>query len=170
MKDYRSNIVLIGMPGCGKTTIGKLLSERLGMKFIDTDCLLEKQEGCTIYELFRQGEESFRNLESKVITALEEENASIIATGGGVVKKESNMESLRKNGIIIYVDRSIEDIAADIDTSTRPLLAMGTDRLVQLYAERDCLYRKYSDFAIKSKDKIEDAVEGIIALLKDCRR
>ncbi len=162
MADNGKNIVLIGMPGCGKTIIGKLLSERLGKKFIDIDSLIERQEGCTISELFRHGEEYFRNLETEAVLALEKEETSIIATGGGTVKRASNMESLKKNGIIFYIDRSVSDITGDIDASTRPLLAGGADRLVQLYAERHDLYKRYSDFTVKNEGEITEVVENII--------
>jgi shikimate kinase len=162
MANNSKNIVLIGMPGCGKTIIGKLLAEKLGKKFIDIDSLIEKQEGCTINELFRHGEEYFRNLETEAVLALEKEEASVIATGGGTVKRASNIESLKKNGIIVYIDRSVRDIKADIDASTRPLLSNGTDRLVQLYAERHDLYRKYSNFTIKNEGEIAETVKNII--------
>ncbi len=160
-KDER-NIVLIGMPGCGKTTIGRLLAHRLGRSFIDIDSYIEKQAGCTVSRIFRQGEEVFRRLEAEAVLALENVKASVITTGGGIVKNASNMESLRKNGIIIYIDRSIEDISGDIDISTRPLLADGGDRLVQLYNERHELYRKYSDFTVENKGTLAATAEKII--------
>ena len=159
--DTSKNIVLIGLSGCGKTSIGKLLAEKLGRKFIDIDDLIEKQEGCTINELFRQGEEHFRNLETKAVLALEKEKALVISTGGGVVKRAVNMKSLKKNGIIIFIDRDISDIMNDIDTSTRPLLAGGRDRLLQMHAERYDLYKEYSDFTVYNGSKAADVVEDI---------
>jgi len=99
------------------------------------------------------------------VFALEREAASVIAAGGGIVKRAANLESLKKNGIIVFIDRSVKDITGDIDASTRPLLVKGTDRLVQLYAERYDLYRKYSDFAIKNEGKIMEAVENISNIL-----
>ena len=161
IKDER-NIVLIGMPGCGKTTIGRLLAHRLCRSFIDIESYIEKQEGCTINSIFHQGEEVFRRLEAEAVLALEAVKASVITTGGGIVKNALNMKSLHKNGIIVYIDRSIEDIAGDIDISTRPLLANGADRLVQLYTERHELYQKYSDFTVENKGTVAAAVENII--------
>lgn len=169
MDDTGKNIVLIGMPGCGKSTIGKVLSKKLGMKFIDIDIVIEKQEKCTISQLFQQGEEHFRNQEAKAVQSLENEDSSVIAAGGGVVKRASNMDSLRKNGIVIYIDRSIKDILMDIDISTRPLLAGGRERLEQLYRERCFLYRKYSDFTVTNKGKITETVENIIYMLRNMR-
>ena len=160
-RDTSKNIVLIGLTGCGKTSIGELLAEKLGRKFIDIDDMIEKQEGCTINELFLQGEEHFRNLETKAVLALEKEKDLVISTGGGVVKRAVNMKSLKKNGIIIFIDRDISDIMNDIDTSTRPLLAVGTDRLLQLHAERYDLYKEYSDFTVYNGSKAADVVEDI---------
>jgi shikimate kinase len=159
------NIVLIGMPGCGKTTIGRLLANKLGRRFIDTDSMIESRTGKTISQLFESGEEYFRKLETEAILALEEESACVISTGGGVVKRLRNMQSLKKNGIIFYIDRDLEDIIADINTGTRPLLAGGVDRLKGLYAEREALYKEYSDFVVKNKGSILQAVEGINSIL-----
>jgi len=163
----KRNIVLIGMPGCGKTTIGKLLAERLGKKFIDIDAYIEKLQGCTINEIFKQGEEVFRSLETEAVFALEKERSAVITTGGGIVKNPMNMSSLKKNGIIVYIDRSIESIAGDIDTSTRPLLAEGIGRLKGLYAERHELYSEYCDFIVNNDGLITETMESIIGLLNN---
>lgn len=159
------NIVLIGMPGCGKTSLGMLLAQMLGRKLTDIDLYIEEQAGCTISDIFQEGEEVFRNLETEAVLALEEEKALIIATGGGVVKRASNMESLKKNGIIVYIDRSIKDIAADIDIGKRPLLGNRSDRLMQLYSERHELYKKYSDFIVKNEGEIGETAKKIINIL-----
>ncbi|HWQ30739.1 MAG TPA: shikimate kinase [Negativicutes bacterium] len=164
LKDDR-NIVLIGMPGSGKTTIGCILAQRLGRNLIDMDEYIERQQGCTINQLFLQGERHFRRLEAETAQKLESVKASVITTGGGIVKNAANMESLRKNGIIIFLDRSIEDIASDVDTSTRPLLAEGTAQLAKLYAERYDLYRKYSDYTVKNNGEIAGVVENIIRIV-----
>ena len=159
------NIVLIGMPGSGKTTIGKALAQKLERKFIDIDDLLEKHAGCTVRELFLQGEEYFRNMESEVILGLEKEKALIIASGGGIVVRASNMESLRKNGTIIFIDRPLESIACNLDAKSRPLFAKGKARLEELYAERYELYRKYSDFTVENSGEVMEAVEKIISII-----
>ncbi|MEA4846433.1 MAG: shikimate kinase [Clostridiaceae bacterium] len=161
LRNNKANIVLIGLSGCGKTTIGKLLAEKLGRKFVDIDSTIEKEEGCSINELFRNGEEHFRNLETKAVLALEKGEALVISTGGGIVKRAPNMESLKKNGIIIFIDRNVSEIMSDIDISTRPMLAGGADRLIQLYNERYPLYKKYSDGIIENKGKMDDIVGNI---------
>lgn len=170
MNDTERNIVLIGMPGCGKTTIGRLLANELGRKFIDIDSCIEKQEGCTINQIFERGEQLFRKLETEAVYALENEKASVITTGGGIVKNASNLESLNKHGIIIYIDRNIKDIAEDINICTRPLLAKGAHQLEQLHAERHDLYKKYSDFTVKNDGQITDVIDCIIRLLKNNTR
>lgn len=167
MYDRSKNIVLIGLSGCGKTTIGKLLAEKLERKFIDIDDLIEKQEGCTINELFRQGEEHFRNLETEAVISLEKEKALVIATGGGVVKRPVNMKSLKKNGIIVFIDRDVCDIMDSIDTSTRPLLASEPERLRQLHAERYDLYKEYSSITVNNDREAADLIEEIIHILYD---
>lgn len=159
------NIVLIGMPGSGKTTIGKALAKKLGRNFIDIDDLLEKHAGCTVRELFLQGEEHFRSMESEVVLTLEGEKASVIAAGGGIVKRASNMESLRKNGIIIFIDRPTENIARNLDANSRPLFAKGKGRLEELYAERYELYSRYCDFKVENNGEIMEAVEKISSII-----
>jgi shikimate kinase len=167
MNNCDRNIVLIGMPGCGKTTIGRMLANELGKKLIDIDSYIEKQAGCTISRIFEQGEQLFRRLETEAIYALENERASVITTGGGIIKNASNMESLHKHGIIVYIDRNIKDIANDININTRPLLAKGTQQLAQLYAERHGLYVKYSDFTVKNEGQITEVMKNIIKLLNE---
>jgi len=163
----RRNLVLIGMPGSGKTTIGGLLAEKLGRKSIDLDAFIEKHAGHSINELFCQwGEEYFRKLETEVVLMMEKEEASVISTGGGIVKRAINMESLKKNGIIIFIDRNVNDIMNDLDASTRPLLAGGADRLIQLHAERYDLYKKYSNFTFKNEGKINEVVENICNIVR----
>lgn len=166
MNRNERNIVLIGMPGCGKTTIGKLLAEHLGRKFTDLDSYIEKKQGLSINEIFRKGEQEFRRLESEAIITMENEKNTIIATGGGVVKNPSNMASLSKNGIIVYIDRSIGNIAGDIRTDTRPLLAEGKERLEGLYSERHKLYEQYSDLTVKNDGNLQETLENIISFVK----
>lgn len=160
------NIVLIGMPGCGKTTIGKRLAERLGRSFCDADQFLEKTENTTIKELFALSEEHFRDAETRTIKKLSSEKGLVIATGGGVVKRPENMMVLKSSGIIFFIDRAPELICGDIDTDSRPLLAAGRERIYQLYAERIALYRKYQDFCVTNQGQIETVVTEIIKLLK----
>lgn len=159
------NIVLIGMPGCGKTTIGKILSERLEAKFIDIDKYIEKYNKKSITEIFQQGEEYFRNIERKAVLKINKEKNCVISTGGGVIKNYLNMEDLKKNGIIIFIDRPIESIAKDVNMSNRPLLKQGVESLYNIFEERYELYKKYCDFQVINQGGIEAAVESILEVI-----
>ena len=160
------NIVLIGMPGSGKTTIGKILAAKLGRIFGDADHLLEEWEGTTIKELFAVSEEFFRDAETRTVKKLAALEDMIIATGGGVVKRRENMELLKINGIIIFIDRSPELICADVDVASRPLLAAGRQKIFELYKERFGLYQKYKDFVVGNKGEPETVANEIINILK----
>ena len=161
-----NNIILIGMPGCGKTTIGQELAKKLGRYFFDADQVLEEVSGQTIHELFAQGEETFRDAESETIVYLASKVKGVIATGGGVIKREENMQVLGNSGVIIFINRSPEEIIADIDTETRPLLAEGKERIHQLYAERIELYRKYADYEVGTGKKWSEILPEIFAILE----
>jgi len=160
------NIVLIGMPGAGKTTIGKMLYEKLELKFVDMDEFIVKESGKTIPELFDVGESHFRDVESRAVKKLSMGKSSIIATGGGVIKNKKNIEELKKQGIIIFIDRPLENIAGDVEISKRPLLKEGVQKLYDLYEERYELYKKHSDFHVMNDCEIEDVVEKIIEKYK----
>lgn len=122
------NIVLIGMPGCGKTTFGRALAERLHRPFIDADAYLEEKEGRTIQSFFAESEKAFRDAEERTVEDLSARQGLIIATGGGVVKRQSNVVKLHASGLIIFIDRRAEDIVTDVEVEKRPLLKEGPDR------------------------------------------
>lgn len=154
------NIVLIGMPGSGKTTVGKYLSEIIGYEFVDVDEYLEKKENRTINSIFKEnGEEYFRTLESKYIDEISKRSKTIISTGGGSVKKERNINSLKKNGIIIYLNRAVENIYNE-DHTNRPLL-QNIDNIYNLYNERKELYNKYADIIVDNNDTIESVAKKL---------
>lgn len=135
------NIVLIGMPGCGKTTIGMLLSRISGMEFIDIDKEIEKSSGMTIEQIFSEyGEEHFRSLEAAETARAGNHSGAVIATGGGVVKLRDNYDSLHKNGRIYFIQRNVSELA----TNGRPLSKDKT-ALAELYKERLPLYHEFAD-------------------------
>jgi shikimate kinase len=160
-------IVLIGMPGSGKTTIGKALSKKLGLKYVDIDKYIEKSTGKTIPEIFKEGEEIFRRLEKEAVNKFSKEKGMIISTGGGTIKNYSNIKALKENGIRIFIDRPIENIVANVNLGNRPLLKDGIDRLYDLYDERYELYKKYSDFQIVNDDSLEEAAIRIINIISN---
>ncbi|WP_432662904.1 shikimate kinase [Wukongibacter baidiensis] len=167
MQNNNKNIVLIGMPGCGKTTIGKLLSQRLNMKFCDVDHYIEEKEGRSIPDVFKDdGEAYFRKLETSAVEEVSEHKDYVISSGGGVVKFPRNMEALGKNGIIIFINRSVEEIISDVETEGRPLLKDGKEKLYKLYEERIELYKKYCDYEVRNDDSMNDVINRLLESLE----
>ena len=159
------NIVLIGMPGCGKSTIGYRMSQKINYSFFDADKYLEEKENRIISDIFsKEGEEYFRKLETKYLEDLSKKEQIIISTGGGAVKKKENIDILKQNGIIIFLDRTIEDISKE-NHENRPLL-QNIENLWKLYDERINLYRKYADIIIKNDDDMNVIVERTITTLR----
>ncbi|MBU3143665.1 shikimate kinase [Clostridium sp. CF012] len=164
------NIVLIGMPGCGKSAIGKILAEKLRLSFLDIDTYIEECTNHTITEIFKNGEALFREIEAKAITEVSEKAPAVISTGGGVVKIYENILNLKKNGIIIYINRPIENIAGDIDIETRPLLSKDPSQIYKLFEERGPLYKKYCDHEIMNISNIDDVVSNIIEIYTEINK
>lgn len=162
----KNNLVLIGMPGCGKTTIGKFLSRKIKMEFIDVDEYIERTQGKSISDIFKNGEETFRDIESEIVDELSNNDEKVISTGGGVIKRKKNMAALSKNGVIIFVNRPLTKIMGDVDTETRPLLKDGKEKLKKLYEERFDLYKRYSDFEVLNDASLEKVIDDISAELK----
>ena len=157
------NIVLIGMPGSGKTTVGKLLAEKTGKRFVDTDELIAEKEGKTPAELIRQfGEEHFRDCEAKVIASLAGENRLVIATGGGSVLRAENVRNLRRNGKLFFLNRRIDDIAP---TDDRPLSSNHAD-LEKRFSERLPVYRTVCDTEITVSGDVNAVCEMIMGEIK----
>lgn len=163
MKDLGKNIILIGMPGAGKTTLGKLLSNITGFRFIDSDAFIEEKTGESITDLFQIGEDYFRNIESDAYKEIADSEDTIVSTGGGVVKRSENIVALKKSGTVYYIDRAVEDITHDIEVSHRPLLKDGLERLHALKAEREALYQEAADFVVKNDKPLEEIAAEIIA-------
>jgi shikimate kinase len=161
------NIVFIGISGCGKTTIGKKVAEKLSLPFYDVDEYVEKKAGKLIKEIFLQGEDYFRKLESQAINELSKNCPCVISTGGGAVKVSSNMETLKKNSIIFFINRPIENILQDIDISIRPLLTGDVTKLYNLYEERYPLYKKYSDIEVLNDIEVQELEGKIIGLIEN---
>ena len=159
------NIVLIGMPACGKSTIGYWLSKKINFPVIDADKYLEEKENRVISDIFsNEGEEYFRELETEYLKELSGKEGTIISTGGGAVKKKENIDILKKNGIVIFLNREIADISKE-NHKHRPLL-QDTNNIQKLYNERIDLYKKYSDIIIKNNDDMSIIVDRIITALK----
>ncbi|WP_313339100.1 shikimate kinase [Sedimentibacter sp.] len=160
------NIVLIGMPGSGKTVIGKETAKKLNMIFVDMDEMIQAKESKSIAEIFKDGEEYFRSLETDCAKELGNKNSLIISTGGGIVKRKENIDYLKRNSIVVFINRHPDNIVKDVDIQKRPLLSNGIDNIYKLYNERIDLYKKYCDIEVINDKEINDSVEDIIQKLK----
>lgn len=159
LKDMRlqfSNLVLVGMPGSGKTTVGRRIAERLRRPFVDVDELIVQRAGRSIPDIFAQdGEARFRDLETEVIEELSASHGLVVATGGGSVLRERNRALLRRNGLIIWLNRPLSDLPSD----GRPLsLARG---VAAIFEEREPIYRAFADRIVVSHS-VEEAVGQIL--------
>ncbi len=156
------NIVLIGMPGSGKSTVGKIIAQKLNMKFIDLDTEIENYLGMSIPDVFAgKGEEFFRNAETSCAKVVAGKTSLVIATGGGIILREENMKALAENGVIVFLDRPVKDILGE-DLSGRPLLKDDSDRIYNLYNERIKLYNKYGMYKIESIKSPEIVAENVM--------
>jgi shikimate kinase len=161
------NIILIGMPGAGKSTVGVILAKTLGMNFIDTDIVLQENSGRMLQEIINtEGIDAFLQAEESVIVSLNGEN-TIIATGGSVVFSEKSMKYLKKQGIIIYLALSYEEMVRRIrNITTRGIVLAADQSLLDLYNQRLPLYEKYADRTIDCSDRdVEKIVENILHAL-----
>ncbi len=157
-------IYLIGMPGCGKSTLGTKLAEKLNMEFIDMDTYIEKKSCMFIDEIFEAyGEKFFRELETNTLKEFMELDNVIISTGGGVIKNKAHKELM--NGKCIYLDVDLETLDKRLQNSDtiRPLLQTKT--VYTLYEERKDLYDYFADYKIKNND-INEAINNILEVLK----
>lgn len=150
------NIVLIGMPGCGKSAVGRALARRLGKEFVDLDRMIAARARKSIPEIFAQeGEDAFRTLESEIVREAGSHTGCILSTGGGVVTRDENYPPLHQNGVIIHITRRLDLLP----TNGRPV-SQGTD-LRQLWAQREPLYRSFADLTVDNDGAIEGAAEQI---------
>lgn len=151
------NLVLIGMPGCGKSTIGRLLAEKTGRNFVDTDEILVERLGeiSTFFHNF--GEEAFRQEETKVLEEIGKQSGLVIATGGGVVTREENYDLLHRNGRLIWLKRDLDLLPSD----GRPV--SQRDGIAAIYARRKPLYEAFADTSVENYGKPEEVVERIAA-------
>ena len=155
------NIVFIGMPGCGKSTVGKCIAEKLGRPFYDADAELAARAGRTVPEIIRtDGEDAFRRLETECAAELGKRSGTVIACGGGVVTREENYFLYHQNGIILWLDRPL----GELPTEGRPI---SQSRSVEaLYAERMPKYRKWSDITVSAAETAEKTAELVLEALK----
>lgn len=159
------NIILIGMPGVGKSTIGVILAKTLGLSFLDTDLVIQKQEGKLLQDIIDEnGLEAFLDIEERAILSVKGDGM-VIATGGSVVYRERAMEHLKSLGHIIYLKLHYKAIERRINNIKTRGIAMGNNKTIKdIYFERKDLYEKYADIIYSCRGQsVEDIVEGIIS-------
>ena len=154
------NIILVGMPGCGKTTVGRALAEALNRPFVDTDAMIVESAGRAVPDIFAtDGEEVFRALETEAVKAAGMMSGVVIATGGGVVTRERNYAPLSQNGRIVFLHRNVAELPID----GRPI-SQATPK-AELYAKRLPLYKAFADVEVENNGKLTDTVEAILKVL-----
>lgn len=165
------NIIFVGLPGSGKTTVGRQLARRLGMPFVDSDHVIEDRLGCSIREYFvREGEDNFRDVEEAVLDDLSQHHQGVISTGGGSVLRENNRRRLHERGQVIYLRSSPDDIYRRLRHDTvRPLLQVEDPlaRLRALFEARDPLYREAAHYVIETgRPSVSALVHKVIMQLE----
>ncbi len=160
------NIILIGMPGAGKSTVGVILAKTLGMQFIDTDILIQQRSARRLQEILDEdGPDVFRQIEEEAILSLRPRN-SVIATGGSVVWSRAAMEHLKSLGLVVYLEISFSEIERRIrNITTRGIVLMPNQTLRGMYDSRVPLYEQYADYTILcSGEDPESVVRSIITI------
>ena len=165
------NIVLIGMPGCGKSTVGVLLAKAIGYDFIDCDLLIQKKCGMKLQDIINtRGIAAFLAEEEAVLSALEADGC-VIATGGSAVYSEAGMTHLKRNAVTVYLSLPLAEIGRRLtNIKTRGVAMSAGTTVADLYAQRCPLYEKYADITLNADGlSIEETVESIASRTEACR-
>lgn len=158
LRAQMGNIILIGMPGCGKSSIGRAIAEKTGRSFIDADAVIEETAGRSIPDIFKEsGEEGFRAIETKVLSDIGKLSGTVISTGGGCITRNENYPLLHQNGTIVWIKRELSQLPVD----GRPV--SQSKSADELYAERKDKYEAFSDIIIENDKSIEAAADSIIS-------
>ena len=153
-----ANLILVGMPGCGKSSVGKIIADKLGREFLDSDEEFERMHGITPADAINTlGEEKFREMETETLSEISKQSGKVIATGGGVVTQERNYPLLHQNGVIVFLERELQNLATD----GRPLSQNGS--IEALYNKRIDLYRAFADITVKSTEVKELTADAILS-------
>jgi shikimate kinase len=160
-------VYLVGMPGAGKSTVGRELSGRLGVPFVDLDERIERDEGATVAEIFRRdGEVVFRALEAATLVDASVEDPSVVACGGGVVLEPANRITLRNTGVVVFLHAPLELLRARIrPAAERPLIQQDGD-LERLLAEREPLYREFAAHVVDGSGSPGEVADAIVEELR----
>lgn len=162
----KNNLVLIGMMGCGKSTVGSLLAQRLNLEFVDTDQRIEQAAGCTISELFaQQGEDVFRDWEQRISEELAEKRGLVIACGGGLPMRADCITPLRRSGTVIFLDRDGADIYDHVSMESRPLGQVSRAEFLARWQRRLPVYQDCADYRIVSRATPEETTRDVLDAL-----
>lgn len=157
------NLVLIGMMGCGKSTVGALLAQQLGWELVDTDLLIEEREGHTIPEIFAsRGESYFREREREVALELSKRENTVIACGGGLPLRTDCITPLKTGGKVIFLHRDPGEIYDTVSMAGRPLGQGGRADFCARFAQREPIYRRWADLVVEQFDSPQEAAERIL--------
>lgn len=161
-------IILVGLPGSGKSSVGRQLAKRLGVEFSDSDAVIEERIGEPIRSFFeREGEDRFRDMESAVIAELCSARQGVLATGGGAVLRQSNRQALREAGSVVYLRATVDELHRRLRHDTQRPLLQGVDpraKLSELYTQRDPLYRETAHFVIETGRPSLSTLVGMIQM------
>ena len=162
------HIFLIGMPGCGKSSLGRKSASYLGLNYVDMDQRIERTFGMSIGQIFQlYGERGFRTAETNMLIQLTREPGAVVSTGGGTVLNPKNLAIMRNHGIIVLIDRPLNQIKQDIKLNRRPMLkAKGLPELERIYNERMPLYRAAADVTLKNAYGYFAGVNGLEKLIQ----
>jgi len=164
---HHRNIVLIGMPGAGKSTVGVVLAKTLGMQFVDTDILIQERAGKMLQEILDEdGPDAFKRIEEETILSLHPRRA-VIATGGSVVCSGAAMAHLKSGGVVVYLEIPYDEMVRRLkNITTRGILLLPGQSLREMYDERVLLYERYADLTVACSDEdLESVVENVIEAL-----
>ena len=163
----RDNVVLIGMMGCGKSTVGKLLAEALGFAFVDTDQYIEEALGRSIPDIFaKEGEAFFRDQELGAAEELALGKGQVIACGGGLPTRADSIASLKYSGTVIFLRRDPGEIYDNVSMGGRPLGQQGREAFLERYAGREPIYQAWADHVVEVQATPAETVQRILEVLK----
>ena len=165
---HHKNIVLIGMMGCGKTTVGRMLAKKLNRKQVDTDALIEEREGRSISAIFAtEGEAYFRARELDISRELGQETDLIVSCGGGLPMQKEAMSVLKESGVVFWLNRDPAETYDALDVSARPLAQEGKDAFMARYEQRAPIYRAAAHHIIDCSRGVKAAAEEILRILNE---
>ena len=161
-----SNLILIGMMGCGKTTVSQLLAQKLGWAFVDTDAYIEERLGRTIPDVFaREGEEFFRGWELRASQELAERDHTVIACGGGLPTRPDAIAALKTSGLVVWLNRDPGEIFDSVSMEGRPLGQGGRQAFLDRFARREPIYHRWADYIVQGHQSPQEAANQIVAAL-----